>query len=144
MDITGWITGQVFVHTVDEGEVQQIVEFLNAQGVPNQVMTTAEQMVLDSSQPSGAVTTTSFSIVAQYAGFPQVVAPVLSDFMQRAHGGGWELPTPEPESCGPQPALISSMPISSVVCSPPTKSSCGSAASAASSGNRVATSSFGA
>jgi hypothetical protein len=98
MDVTGWIAGQVFVHTVDEGEVQQIVAFLNAQGIPNQVMTTAEQMVLDTAQPDDAVTSTSFSIVAQYAGFPQVVAPVLNDFMQRAHGGGWELPTPEPES----------------------------------------------
>lgn len=93
MDITGWITGQIFVHTVDEGEVQQITTFLNAQAVPNQVMTTAEQMVLDPSQPEAAVTSTSYSIVAQYAGFPQVVAPVLNDFMQRAHGGGWDLPT---------------------------------------------------
>jgi hypothetical protein len=95
MDITGWITGQIFVHTVDEAEVQQITTFLNAQGVPNQVMTTAEQMVLDPAEPGDAVTTTSYSIVAQYAGFPQVVAPVLNDFMQRAHGGGWELPTPD-------------------------------------------------
>lgn len=92
MDITGWITGQIFVHTVDEAEVQQITTFLNAQGIPNQVMTTAEQMVLDPAEPGDAVTSTSFSIVAQYAGFPQVVAPVLNDFMRRAHGGGWELP----------------------------------------------------
>jgi hypothetical protein len=93
MDVTGWITGQVFVHTVDETEVQQVIAFLNAQGVPNQVMTTAEQMVLDPARPEGAVTSTSFSIMAQYAGFPQVLAPVLNDFMQRAHGGGWALPT---------------------------------------------------
>jgi len=26
----------------------------------------------------------------QLAGFPQVVAPVLNDLVQRAHGAGWE------------------------------------------------------
>ena len=90
MDVTGWITGQIFLHTVDEAEVQQITAFLNANGIPNQVLTTSEQMVLDPDQPEGAVTSTTFSIVAQLAGFPQVISPVLADFMQRSHGGGWQ------------------------------------------------------
>ena len=91
MDITGWISGQVFLHTLDEDEAQQITAFLNARGIPNQVLTTAEQMVLDPAEPEGSVTSTSFSVMAQLAGFPQVVTPVLSDFMQRAHGGGWAI-----------------------------------------------------
>ena len=52
-------------------------------------------MVLDPDRPEGAVTSTSFSIVAQLAGFPQVVSPVLADFMQRAHGGGCAEPDPK-------------------------------------------------
>ena len=95
MDITGWISGQVFVHTLDEDEAQQITAFLNARGIPNQVLTTSEQMVLDPAEPDASVTSTSFSVMAQLAGFPQVVTPVLGDFMQRAHGGGWAV---EPEA----------------------------------------------
>ena len=30
-----------------------------------------------------------FSIAIQLGGFPQVLAPVLSDLVQRVHGGGW-------------------------------------------------------
>ena len=90
MDITGWITGQVFMHTVDEQEAEQVTAFLTSRGIPSQVMTTAEQMVLDPADPEQSVSTTSFSVMAQLNGFPQVMAPVLGDLMQRAHGGGWD------------------------------------------------------
>jgi hypothetical protein len=90
MDVTGRVAGQVFVHTVDEDEVQQVT-FLNARGIANQVMTTSEQLVLDPARPDGSVTSTSYSVVAQFAGFPQVVTPALADFMQRSHGGGWAI-----------------------------------------------------
>lgn len=89
MDVTGWITGQVFLNTVDESEVQQVTAYLNARGVSTQLMTTNEQMVLDPGQPDQSVTTTSYSVAAQVAGFPQVISPVLAELMQRAHGGGW-------------------------------------------------------
>lgn len=89
MDVTGWITGQVFLNTVDEAEVQLITAYLNAHGMNTQLMTTNEQMVLDAGEPDQAVTTTSYSIAAQVAGFPQVISPVLAELMQRAHGGGW-------------------------------------------------------
>ncbi len=68
MDITGWITGQVFLSTLDESEVAQINAVLTAQGVTSQVMTTNEQMMLDPGQPDQAVTNTSYSVVAHLAG----------------------------------------------------------------------------
>jgi hypothetical protein len=91
MDITGWITGQVFLHSIDEAEVATISEFLGARGIASQVMTTNEQLVLDPEQPEAAVNSISYSIAAHVAGFPQVVTQVLADLMQRAHGGGWEI-----------------------------------------------------
>lgn len=94
MDVTGWLTGQIFLNTVDEAEVRQITAYLNARDIPTQLMTTNEQMVLDPSQPEQAVMTTSFSIAAQLAGFPQVIAPLLGDLMQRAHGGSWDIEQP--------------------------------------------------
>jgi len=89
MDVTGWITGQVFLHSIDEAEVAQVTAFLTERGVSSQIMTTNEQMVLDPSRPADSVSNISYSIVAHVTGFPQVVAPVLADLMQRAHGGGW-------------------------------------------------------
>jgi hypothetical protein len=46
-------------------------------------------MVLDETRPESAVTSDRFSIAIQLGGFPQVLAPVLSDLVQRVHGGGW-------------------------------------------------------
>jgi hypothetical protein len=95
MEMTGWLAGQVFVQTVDEKEVEAVTGFLNARGLPFQVLTLSERMVLDADDPASAVTTDRFSIAVQLAGFPQVLAPVLTDLVQRVHGGNWELEPPE-------------------------------------------------
>jgi hypothetical protein len=89
MEMTGWITGQVFLQTVDEQEVQQVTEFLNTRSVAFQTLTLSERMVMDPADPAGGVTTDRYSIAVQLAGFPQVVGPVLNELIQRAHGGGW-------------------------------------------------------
>jgi hypothetical protein len=93
MDMTGWMQGQVFVQTVDEKEVEQITAFLTARGLAFQVLTLSERMVVDENDPSTGVTSDRFSIAIQLGGFPQVLAPVLTDLLQRVHGGGWD---PEP------------------------------------------------
>jgi hypothetical protein len=93
MDMTGWMQGQVFVQTVDEKEVEQITTFLNARGLAFQVLTLSERMVVDENDPSTGVTSDRFSIAIQLGGFPQVLAPVLTDLLQRVHGAGWD---PEP------------------------------------------------
>jgi hypothetical protein len=95
MEMTGWLAGQVFLQTVDEKEVQRVSAFLNARGLAFQVLTLSERMVLDPQNPENGVTTDRFSIAVQLAGFPQVIAPVLNDLVQRAHGGSWE---PQPPS----------------------------------------------
>jgi hypothetical protein len=91
MDMTGWLSGQVFLSTVDEQEVQEVSSFLNARGLAFQVLTLSERMVLDPQDPQTGVTTDRFSIAVQIGGFPQVVAPVLNDLVQRAHGAGWQI-----------------------------------------------------
>ena len=97
MEMTGWLSGQVFVQTVDEKEVGAVSEFLNARGLTFQVLTLSERMTLDPSDPASAVTTDRFSVAIQVAGFPQVVGPVLSDLIQRTHGGGWDPEPTEPQ-----------------------------------------------
>lgn len=92
MDMTGWLQGQVFVQTVDEKEVEAVTGFLTEQGLSFQVLTLSERMVVDEGDPSTAVTTDRFSIAIQLGGFPQVLAPVLNDLVQRVHGGTWEPP----------------------------------------------------
>lgn len=89
MEMTGWLSGQVFVQTVDETEVATVRNFLDARGLTYQVLTLNERMLLDANDPESAVSTDRFSIAIQVSGFPQVVAPVLSDLVQRVHGGGW-------------------------------------------------------
>jgi len=93
--MTGWLTGQVFVQTVDEKEVEAVTGFLNARGLAFQVLTLSERMMLDASDPGSAVTSDRFSIAIQLAGFPQVLGPVLSDLLQRVHGGAWQDEQPE-------------------------------------------------
>jgi hypothetical protein len=93
MEMTGWLSGQVFLQTVDEKEVQQVSSFLNTRGLAFQVLTLSERMVLDLQNPEAGVTTDRFSIAVQLAGFPQVVAPILNDLVQRAHGAGWDAET---------------------------------------------------
>lgn len=90
MDMTGWLQGQVFVQTVDEKEVAAVTEFLKARGLNFQVLTLSERMVLDQSDPESSVSSDRFSIAVQLGGFPQVLAPVLNDLVQRVHGGGWD------------------------------------------------------
>jgi hypothetical protein len=91
MDMTGWLQGQVFVQTVDEKEVESVTGFLKERGLNFQVLTLSERMVLDDGDPSSAVTSDRFSIAIQIGGFPQVLAPVLSDLVQRVHGGNWDV-----------------------------------------------------
>lgn len=95
MDMTGWISGQVFFQTVDQTEVEQINAFLGTRGIASQILTQSEHMVLDPADPSVGVTSERFSIAVQLAGFPQVIGPVLNELVQRAHGGGWALEDPE-------------------------------------------------
>jgi hypothetical protein len=90
MEMTGWLTGQLFLQTVDEKEVQQVSTFLNARGLVFQVLTLSERMVLDPQHPDDGVTSDRFSIAVQLGGFPQVVGPVVNELIQRAHGAGWE------------------------------------------------------
>lgn len=90
MEMTGWLQGQVFVQTVDEKEVAAVTGFLQARGLNFQVLTLSERMVLDQDDPQSAVTSDRFSIAVHLGGFPQVLAPVLNDLVQRVHGGGWD------------------------------------------------------
>lgn len=89
--MTGWLQGQVFVQTVDEKEVELVTGFLNARGLTFQVLTLSERMVVDENDPASGVSTDRFSIAIQLGGFPQVLAPVLNDLVQRVHGAGWEI-----------------------------------------------------
>jgi hypothetical protein len=90
MEMTGWLSGQVFLQTVDEKEVGAIGDFLNARGLAFQVLTLSERMTLDPGDPASSVSSDRFSVAIQIAGFPQVVGPVLSDLIARTHGGGWD------------------------------------------------------
>jgi hypothetical protein len=90
MEMTGWLSGQVFLQTVDETEVAAVTEFLNSRGIAFQVLTLTERMQFDPADPATAVSNDRFSIAVQLAGFPQVVSPVLNDLVSRAHGGGWQ------------------------------------------------------
>jgi hypothetical protein len=94
MEMTGWLQGQVFVQTVDEQEVATVTGYLNARGLPFQVLTLSERMVLDQENPESAVTSDRFSIAVQLGGFPQLVGPLLNDLLQRVHGGSWDPETP--------------------------------------------------
>jgi hypothetical protein len=97
MEMTGWLSGQVFLQTVDEKEVGAVSEFLNARGLAFQVLTMSERMMLDPGDPASSVSSDRFSVAIQVAGFPQVVGPVLNDLIQRTHGGGWDPETPPVE-----------------------------------------------
>jgi hypothetical protein len=91
MEMTGWISGQIFFQTVDQIEVEQINAFLISRGIASQVLTQSEHMVLDPANPADGVTSERFSIAVQLGGFPQVIGPVLDELIQRAHGGGWDV-----------------------------------------------------
>ena len=87
--MTGWLTGQVFLQTVDEREVEQATAFLTARGVAFQVLTLSERMTTGDGDPASTVANDRFSIAVQLGGFPQVIGPVVTDLIQRAHGTGW-------------------------------------------------------
>ena len=101
MEMTGWLSGQVFLQTVDDTEVAQASAYLNSRGLPFQVLTLSERMVTDETNPGASVSNDRFSIGVQLAGFPQVIAPALADLVQRAHGGGWDAAPPPPQPATP-------------------------------------------
>jgi len=90
VETTGWISGQLFLQSLDRAEVEQVSAFLNAHGIASQTLTQSEHLLLDPADPGSGVTSERFSIAVQLAGFPQVVSPVLADLLQRAHGRGWQ------------------------------------------------------
>jgi hypothetical protein len=94
MQMTGWLSGQIFLQTVDDREVQAVTAWLTARNLAHQVMTASERITLDANDPASAVTANSYSIGIQLAGFPQVLAQVLADITNRAHGRGWDLDPP--------------------------------------------------
>ena len=91
METTGWMSGQIFLQTVDQAEAEAVTNFLNARGIISQTLTQSEQMLLDPADPNSGVTSDRFSIAVQLAGFPQVIAPVLTELLQRSHGVGWDV-----------------------------------------------------
>ena len=91
MEMTGWLSGQVFLQTVDEGEVKAVSDFLNSRGIAYHVLTLSERMVVEPDNPDGTLTTDRFSIAIQIAGFPQVIGPIVGELLQRTHGAGWSL-----------------------------------------------------
>lgn len=100
MEMTGWISGQVFFQTVDQIEVQQINAFLTSRGIASQTLTQSEHMMLDPGDPAAGVTSERFSVAVQLGGFPQVIGPVLDDLIQRAHGRGWAVDAPDGNGAG--------------------------------------------
>ncbi len=98
MEMTGWLSGQIFLQTVDDSEVAAVTAFLNARGLAFQVLTLTERMQVDPRDPGSAVSSDRYSVGIQLGGFPQVVGPVLTDLITRAHGGGWtdDVPPPAP------------------------------------------------
>lgn len=94
MQMTGWLSGQIFLQTVDDEEVKTVTAWLNSKNLAHQVMTASERITLDASDPASSVTANSFSIGIQLAGFPQVLSQVLADITARAHGKGWALDPP--------------------------------------------------
>jgi len=91
MDVTGWLSGQIFLQTVDQSEAEAITQYLQARGIASQTLTQSEQLLLDPADPASGVSSERFSIAVQLAGFPQVISPVLADLLQRAHGAGWDV-----------------------------------------------------
>lgn len=91
METTGWLSGQVFLQTVDQSEAEAVTAYLNSHGIISQTLTQSEQLLLDPSDPNSGVSSERFSIAVQLAGFPQVIAPVLNDLLQRSHGAGWDV-----------------------------------------------------
>ena len=90
MEMTGWLSGQVFLQTVDESEVSELTAFLTARGLTFQTLTLSERMLVDPEDPESGVSTDRFSIAVQLAGFPQVIGPVVNELIGRTHGGGWD------------------------------------------------------
>ena len=90
MEMTGWLSGQVFLQTVDDAEVAAVSAFLNERQIAFQVLTLSERIVVEPDNPDGTLSTDRYSIAIHLAGFPQVVGPVANELIQRTHGGGWD------------------------------------------------------
>lgn len=90
MEMTGWLSGQVFLQTVDDTEVAQVSAFLNARGLAFQVLTLSERMVTATGDPETTVSSERYSVAVHVQGFPQVVGPTLTELVQRTHGGSWD------------------------------------------------------
>lgn len=89
METTGWISGQLFLQTLDRAEVEAVGAFLAARGIASHTLTQSEQMLLDPADPATGVSSERFSVAVQLAGFPQVITPVLVELLERAHGRGF-------------------------------------------------------
>jgi hypothetical protein len=94
MDITGWLTGQVFLQTVDESEAHRASAFLAARGIAYDVLTVSDRIVLDPTEPDDGVHSRRFSVAAQLVGFPHTLAPLLTDLLRRARDGEWTIDQP--------------------------------------------------
>jgi hypothetical protein len=94
MDMTGWLTGQVFLQTVDESEAHRASAFLAARGIQCEVLTVSDGIVFDPTDPDDGVHSRRFSVAGQLAGFPQTLAPVLSDLLRRARESDWTFDQP--------------------------------------------------
>jgi hypothetical protein len=89
VDMTGWVTGHVFLQTVDESEAHRASAFLAARGVAYDVLTVSDRIVVDPTDPDDGVYSGRFSVAAQLGGFPQTLAPLLTELLQRARDGDW-------------------------------------------------------
>jgi hypothetical protein len=96
MDMTGWLTGQVFLQTVDESEAHRISAFLAARGIGYDVLTVSDRIVFDPTDADDGVHSDRFSVAAQIAGFPQALAPLLTELLRRARDGDWTIDQPAP------------------------------------------------
>jgi hypothetical protein len=96
MEITGWITGQMFLQTVDQADVDAVTGFLSTRGIPFQILTTTEQVVMESDKPDESFAVDRFSIAVQLGGFPHIVSQVINDVAHRAHANDWSEPV-EPD-----------------------------------------------
>ncbi|HEY2042551.1 MAG TPA: hypothetical protein VGH11_07730 [Jatrophihabitans sp.] len=93
MEITGWISGQMFLQTVDQADVETVTTFLNARSIPYQILTTTEQVVMEADKPDDSFAVDRFSIAVQLGGFPHIVSQVINDLAHRAHANDWSEPS---------------------------------------------------
>lgn len=96
MDMTGWVDAKIFLQTVDDVEMQAATAYLASKGIATQMLTLSERMLLDPSVSDATIMSDRYSIAVPIGGFPQAIAPILDDIIQRVHGGGWSPEQLEP------------------------------------------------